>query len=359
MADDSEQTPPSAADKARITANIQKMQAGGASDAEIEQYLTGVEHLAPQHLTPKYSPKAIASINKAEQANAADEDASQPGYGERLATHVLNAAHGIPGVEAVEAGAGALGSRATNNPMNYSQALAALRSSTGNIGAGTSFAEKALGSLATAPLAAATGGSPTLTGGIYGALSGALKADPESLAQRGAETAGRGVLGGALGLAGSGLFAGGSALASKAASMDGRLANALRSGLSRATPTAPAPDPLRALQGMDILPAEASTPAAAVPAAVTQQQATQQAQGPALAQAVAKAQTPQTTIGEQLAQALAQALAKARQAAPAHEVPSIFSDADIAQGLDKPQPNLEDLLRQSLLRRGVTPIIPQ
>ena len=133
--------------------------------------------------------KRMAGANARDAANLADEQASQPGYLERLSTHVLNAAQGIPGVEAVEAAAGALGSKLTGRPQTYRQALGTLKTATGQIGGKTGMGERILGSTAVLPFLAA---SPVLAGAQLGAADQALSADPDvSLAGR----AGRTVLG--------------------------------------------------------------------------------------------------------------------------------------------------------------------
>lgn len=134
--------------------------------------------------------KRMARENANDQELAAADD---QGYGTRLATHVLNAAQGIPGVAAVEAGAGALSSRLTNHPMTYDQSLATLQGQTGQIGGKTSMAEKAMGGLAAVPFLPA---NPVTGGAMLGAADQALDAEPNSLPARVARTA-TGALGGA------------------------------------------------------------------------------------------------------------------------------------------------------------------
>lgn len=131
-------------------------------------------------------------------ANASDPDAGgndipEPGYGERVATHVLNTAQGIPGVEAIEAAA-ATGPRANKTGvvapgMSYKESLDALRANTGRIGGVTSAIEKGVGSLAMLPFVPAklmAGGK--LAGAGVGALTAgaarAGRADPESKMSR-------------------------------------------------------------------------------------------------------------------------------------------------------------------------------
>lgn len=137
--------------------------------------------------------KRMTGANARDAANVADEGASQPGYLERAATHVLNTAQGAPGVEAFEAGAGALGSKLTKAPMTYRQSLSSLRGSTANIGGKTSFAEHMAGAL---PVMAMLPANPAVSGAIVGGADQALSANPdESLAMRGAKTAGGAAVG--------------------------------------------------------------------------------------------------------------------------------------------------------------------
>jgi hypothetical protein len=131
-----------------------------------------------------------------ENANDAEAQAvPETGYLGRLVTHVLNAAQGIPGMEAFEAGAGALGSHLTSHPLSYQESLNTLRDQTGNIGGKTSVAEKAMGGLATLPFLPA---NPAAAGALLGGADQALNADPnQSLLERGTRTA-AGAAGGAL-----------------------------------------------------------------------------------------------------------------------------------------------------------------
>lgn len=130
-------------------------------------------------------------------AQPQEEDQSGPGYLERLAAHVLNAGQGIPGVEAIEAGAGALGSKLTDNPMSYSQSLEALRGATGEIGGKTAAAERMMGSVATLPFLPA---NPAGAGALLGGADQLLSADPnQSVGMRALKTAGGAAAGALLG----------------------------------------------------------------------------------------------------------------------------------------------------------------
>jgi hypothetical protein len=127
-----------------------------------------------------------------EAANAADVVAAQPSDDEMKAAHALNLAQGVPGMEAFQAAAGAVGSG-----RSYRESLDALRSGTEHIGGGTRAAEQFIGAL---PLAALPG-SPAVAGATYGAASGAFNADPD-IENRAQRTIVGGLLGGAIGKAG-------------------------------------------------------------------------------------------------------------------------------------------------------------
>lgn len=192
-------------DKAKVKRNVQRMIAAGASQDEVDAYVEDAlkTAVAPQaaHTSQTAAPSAV--------------DEGDPGYGERLATHVLNTAQGIPGVEAVEAGAGMLGSnrqrildllrmkmgidpkfQSDDAPLTYKQSLDALRGMTGKIPAGLRVAEQAVGSMA---VPVPKGWSAAKSGGVYGATSQALAADPIKDGTDLAMRAGKTALGGFIG----------------------------------------------------------------------------------------------------------------------------------------------------------------
>ncbi len=156
----------------RISRNIAVMRAQGASEPDIESYLTQHEGLAPQSAAPTAPVKPPTS---------------GPGW----AAHVLNIAQGIPGVERLEAGAGAIG-----NGIPYAQSLAALRSVTGGIDPKVAAAERFGGSLVTLPFLPA---NPMVAGAALGGADQALSADQKSLGDRALGTAGGAAVGGVLG----------------------------------------------------------------------------------------------------------------------------------------------------------------
>ncbi len=126
--------------------------------------------------------------------------------GPAAAANVLSAAQVLPGMEAFEAGAGALGSKLTSHPMSYRESLDALRSQTDAIPGPIKAAGRMLagGPLTALPV------SPMASGAILGGASQALDADPDrGLASRAIGTlVGTGI--------GAGIGAGADALVTKA-----------------------------------------------------------------------------------------------------------------------------------------------
>lgn len=172
----------------RILANLQRMKSAGATDDDLNAYLAEEEGKASAPANPWHAryasgalPKLMAGANARDMASATESDAAtNAGAGSGLAAHLLNTAQGIPGMEAVEAGAGALGSRATDHPMSYTQSLAALRGKTGEIGGTTSALEHFVGSLAV-PLPK----SPIAAGAVLGGADQLLSADPVEMTPEG------------------------------------------------------------------------------------------------------------------------------------------------------------------------------
>lgn len=140
--------------------------------------------------------KRMGAANEADQADAETE----PGYLGRLATHALNTGQGMPGMEMLEAGAGAAGSKLTDHPIDYATSLATLRDKTDSIGGGASWLEHVAGGLPMLPFLPA---NPMKAGALLGASGSLLSADPvsspEDMLTREGKTAGMGLLGGLLG----------------------------------------------------------------------------------------------------------------------------------------------------------------
>lgn len=131
-----------------------------------------------------------ATANPGEQASF---------IGRGIAANALNAAQAIPGMEAIEAGAGALGSRFTDTPLSYRESLATLRGETERIPAAARLAEQAAFGGRYFPQAL-RGMSPAKAGMLIGGSGQALAADPDqSLAERGLRTAAGTVAGGVTG----------------------------------------------------------------------------------------------------------------------------------------------------------------
>lgn len=163
--------------------------------------LAQLKALKARNPSPADVAQRMAAANRRDQENLSDEQASQPGYLERFATHILNAGQGIPGVEALEAGAGALGSRFTGHPMGYRESLQTLRGATGQIPTAERVGEQVVGALPATPFLPA---GAIKGGAAYGALQEALSATPNTPLERGVETglgAGLGALSGAAGKA--------------------------------------------------------------------------------------------------------------------------------------------------------------
>ena len=169
-----------------------------ALSGDVNADLSGV---VPHDFHAEYASGAMgrrmAAANARDQANLRDQQASQPGLIERAAGNVLNTFQGIPGVERLEAGAGALGSQLTSHPMDYGQSLATLRGATAQIPAPLRIGEQIVGA---APIAGFLPGGVVKGGAAYGALQGALGANQESIPGRAGQTALGGLVGGATGL---------------------------------------------------------------------------------------------------------------------------------------------------------------
>lgn len=194
-------------DKAKVKRNVQRMIAAGASQDEVDAY---VEDALKTTVAP-----AAAHTPPTAAPPDAGEGGGVRGWAERFATHTLNTAQGLPGVEAVEATSGMLGSnrqrvldalrmqmgvdpkfKSDEAPLTYKQSLDALRGMTGKIPTGLRIAEQAVGGLA-APIP--KGWSAAKTGGMFGAASQALAADPIEDGTDLAMRAGKTALGGFLG----------------------------------------------------------------------------------------------------------------------------------------------------------------
>lgn len=134
---------------------------------------------------------------------------SGPGYGERLATTVLSAAQVLPGMKALEAGAGALGSRAYHlidrdaPVLSYRDAYHALDDNMQGMGTGRVLASQLAAAPMLTPVMATRlmqGAGLAGSGAILGGASAGLEGDPDAtatdVAQRTAIGAGVGAVAG-------------------------------------------------------------------------------------------------------------------------------------------------------------------
>lgn len=111
----------------------------------------------------------------------------------------LTAAQGIPGMEAFQSAAGALGSQFTDNPMSFRESRDVLRETTSQIPPEVRAVAKLAGGAAVLPLMA--GFSPLKAGATLGAADQALSAEDMSLTERGTRAVAGGAVGGLLGKA--------------------------------------------------------------------------------------------------------------------------------------------------------------
>lgn len=148
------------------------------------------------------------------EAKASEVDPDDTTYAGRFATTLLSAAQAIPGMEALQAGAGALGSQFTDNPMDYRESLETLRGATGKMGTGRRIAAQVVGA---APLLPFLPANPTAAGAILGGAGQAFEADPNvGMGERALRTAAGSVLGAASGFLANQLMGGIQNLASRA-----------------------------------------------------------------------------------------------------------------------------------------------
>lgn len=223
---------------ARIERNIAAMREQGANEADIEAYLTEHEGLKPEapakparlpmaaDATARRAPGTGRSGDFQAATNNIGEQAGFVGRG--VAANVLNAAQGIPGMEALEAGAGALGSKFTDHPLSYRESRDALRAETEAIPSGIKHAERLIGGgvLAKALPAVKTVAGAAKTGAALGAADVGLNANPDFTIEDRAKGIPIGALiGGAVG----GGIAGGARLIDK-----GRELNTLRKRVNEA-----------------------------------------------------------------------------------------------------------------------------
>lgn len=156
---------------------------------------------------------APAELSDTTAGGSVEPEEESPGYGGRFVRSVLNAAGGIPGMDAVMAGAGVVGSKFTDNPMSYEESYDTLKRETGRINPVGRAVGKAAGAVATLPFLPA---NPAIAGAVFGGADQALDANPrESLEARLLQTGAGTALGAGVGYAGDLAVSGGRALLAK------------------------------------------------------------------------------------------------------------------------------------------------
>lgn len=306
----------------RIEQIIAAMKAQGASEHDIETYLTQHEGLTPEPAS--FTPKATGHAGK-RFVNASDAfDQMQPSVGERIGGGIAAIAKDIPGAESAQAGVRALIRR-----QPYAQALQDIQGAEEsaptavrrlNRTVGGTIAGLAIPSIAgkTLPAAAASrvANSGALQGAIFSGASGALNSAPLSESGVGDRT-GRMAIG-----AGAGALVGGGA---------DRLLTLVRGGAPGAVAAGG-----RALNaGGRVLD-------------VVKNGARRSARSLVSRASVAADEVPAETLESLLAKADA-----ALKARGIHETGPSYGDAEEAMGLaPHQQPDLEEQLRQSLSAAG-------
>lgn len=190
--------------QATIRANIATLSSKGATDDEIDSYLRNDEKLASvgSHNALDVRPDVTSALPRNRANPTGDLEATAPA----AAANVLSTAQAIPGMEAIEAGAGVAGSYLPGNkPLNYQQSLAALRSQTDAIPGPIKYGERMAASIPLMALKPFQGMSAAKAGASLGAADQALSADPISsmsdLGTRAERTAAGGVAGAVAGKA--------------------------------------------------------------------------------------------------------------------------------------------------------------
>lgn len=217
--DDQAPDPRKPFDPAKADAQAKAILAGGGSQHDVDTYLHqtyGLQSTEPgmqgHNYHAEYASGALgarmAGANARDAANLADEQGSDApsstlgAFGQSLAATGANIAQGIPGMEAVEAGARSgvrsLASKVgIGQPQSYREALSDIQGATNKIPTPLRVGEKIAGAL---PVAALLPASPALSGAIVGGADEALGANPdESLTERGVRTAAGAATGAILG----------------------------------------------------------------------------------------------------------------------------------------------------------------
>lgn len=224
----------------RITRTIAALRQQGATEQDIETYLTEHEGLKPSAGDAPHSKFTAAQLvgranrqvtNAQEEATAAAEADNTPAS--RALGTVASLATDIPGAEAAQAGVRSLVRR-----QPYTEALADIRGAEATAPAYTRIPARIAGATI-ANMALPKGLSLTGRGTLYGFLRGAGAADPMTTGERATNAAVQGVAGGALGRAAGLVGAGASRLYPSAGNDARALIGAVRGLLPKAAPPAP------------------------------------------------------------------------------------------------------------------------
>lgn len=303
--------------------------------------------------------------NDMEAAEADEIDRSNPSFAQKALGGVASLAREIPGAEFLQAGA-----RSLVRGQSYGDALEDIRGAEDALPLAAKIALRAPGAIAST---AVLPGSNLAKGAIYGALSGYTDADPE--ADRSTGTVTGGLIGGALGAGADAATAGARGIGRLVRRQAGResqaaraMVNTVRQRLTRNRP-APANLPVgplasprvqtqsaisTALQPQPVAPAPAAPMAAPssapTPASALRLMPSAVPSPPATPVAPTVTPGPRAAAVTSIDDQITALLDRLRTAQPS-ETGNVWGDAEIAQGLHLPEPDLESLLRQSLLAK--------
>jgi hypothetical protein len=178
----------------------------------------GLASAAVEPISARAKRLGLPDSNAVDLASPDETPEPEAGYGERLATTILQGAQVLPGMKAVEAAAGAVGSHlpkalgGTGAPVSYRDAYEGLGEQTDKLGKGRKFLAQAAMSPMLAPVIAARGIKTLSTAKQAALLGGAdqlLSGDPDAtVAGTAGRTAAGALTGAALGKLGSSLTTG-------------------------------------------------------------------------------------------------------------------------------------------------------
>lgn len=192
----------------RITRTIDALRKQGASEHDIEMYLTEHEGIHPVGSHSKFTPAQLTARADRQVVNAQDAEGVDDSTGAARALGTVAAvARDIPGAEIAQAGLRSLVRTGVSKagfdvaPESYRESLANIRGAE-DASRTSGIARVAGGALA----ASAIPGGASAAGGRYGVLRGLLQADPDvDASARIHDAAAQGVLGRVLPIAASGL----------------------------------------------------------------------------------------------------------------------------------------------------------